>query len=67
LNGGKGQSDAEARVVFRERDCDAVTLRKRQSYHCHIIQHEDQGMMSNILVIDPNAPPAHITMCQTTP
>jgi FtsP/CotA-like multicopper oxidase with cupredoxin domain len=22
-------------------------------YHCHIIQHEDQGMMSNILVIDP--------------
>jgi FtsP/CotA-like multicopper oxidase with cupredoxin domain len=36
-------------------------------YHCHIIQHEDQGMMSNILVIDPNAPPAHITMCQTTP
>jgi FtsP/CotA-like multicopper oxidase with cupredoxin domain len=36
-------------------------------YHCHIIQHEDQGMMSNILVIDPNAPPAHITRCQTTP
>ena len=36
-------------------------------YHCHIIQHEDKGMMQNILVIDPNAPPPHITMCQTTP
>ena len=31
------------------------------------IQHEDQGMMSNILVIDPNAPPPHVTMCRTTP
>ena len=31
------------------------------------IQHEDQGMMSNILVIDPNAPPPHVTMCPTTP
>ena len=36
-------------------------------YHCHIIQHEDQGMMANILVIDPNAPPPSITMCQTPP
>ena len=36
-------------------------------YHCHIIQHEDQGMMSNIVVIDPKAPPRHINMCQTTP
>jgi suppressor of ftsI len=36
-------------------------------YHCHIIQHEDKGMMQNILVIDPNAPPPHINMCQTTP
>ena len=36
-------------------------------YHCHIIRHEDKGMMQNILVIDPNAPPPHINMCQTTP
>ena len=36
-------------------------------YHCHIIQHEDQGMMSNILVIDPKAPRADIPMCPTTP
>ncbi len=36
-------------------------------YHCHIIQHEDQGMMSNIVVVDPKAPPRHINMCQTTP
>ena len=36
-------------------------------YHCHIIQHEDQGMMSNILVIDPKVPPPHVTMCRTTP
>jgi FtsP/CotA-like multicopper oxidase with cupredoxin domain len=34
-------------------------------YHCHIIQHEDQGMMANIQVIDPTAPPANITMCQS--
>jgi FtsP/CotA-like multicopper oxidase with cupredoxin domain len=36
-------------------------------YHCHIIQHEDQGMMSNILVIDPKAPPADIPMCRNIP
>jgi suppressor of ftsI len=36
-------------------------------YHCHIIQHEDQGMMSNILVIDPAAPPPHIDRCQSIP
>ena len=36
-------------------------------YHCHIIQHEDQGMMSNILVIDPKAPPPSINRCQSTP
>ena len=36
-------------------------------YHCHIIQHEDQGMMSNILVIDPKAPPPHIERCQSVP
>lgn len=36
-------------------------------YHCHIIQHEDQGMMAIVQVIDPKAPPAHINMCQTTP
>ncbi|MGZ8215801.1 multicopper oxidase family protein [Methylomagnum sp.] len=35
-------------------------------YHCHIIQHEDQGMMSVIRVIDPAAPMPDIRMCQTT-
>ncbi len=33
-------------------------------YHCHIIQHEDQGMMANIQVVDPAAPPPDITLCQ---
>ena len=29
-------------------------------YHCHIMQHADQGMMANILVYDPAKPmPAH--------
>jgi suppressor of ftsI len=36
-------------------------------YHCHIIQHEDQGMMSNILVVDPKAPPPQVKMCQKSP
>lgn len=36
-------------------------------YHCHIIQHEDQGMMANILVVDPKAPPPGIRRCQTVP
>lgn len=26
-------------------------------YHCHIVQHADQGMMANIMVVDPNGPP----------
>src|SRR5262249_29888080 len=25
-------------------------------YHCHIVQHADQGMMANIQVVDPAAP-----------
>ncbi|HJY83137.1 MAG TPA: multicopper oxidase family protein [Candidatus Binatia bacterium] len=33
-------------------------------YHCHIIQHEDQGMMAVIQVVDPAAPPSDITLCQ---
>jgi suppressor of ftsI len=36
-------------------------------YHCHIIQHEDQGMMAVIRVIDPAEPIPDIQMCQTTP
>ena len=29
-------------------------------YHCHIVQHADQGMMANIQVIDPSHPvPVH--------
>lgn len=36
-------------------------------YHCHIIQHEDQGMMSVIQVIDPSKPRPDIRMCQTNP
>jgi suppressor of ftsI len=26
-------------------------------YHCHIVQHADQGMMANIVVVDPSDPP----------
>ncbi len=26
-------------------------------YHCHIVQHADQGMMANIVVVDPSNPP----------
>ncbi|WP_456151538.1 multicopper oxidase family protein [Defluviicoccus vanus] len=36
-------------------------------YHCHIIQHEDQGMMSVVQVIDPSKPRPDIKMCHTTP
>jgi FtsP/CotA-like multicopper oxidase with cupredoxin domain len=25
-------------------------------YHCHIVQHADQGMMANIQLVDPAAP-----------
>lgn len=32
-------------------------------YHCHIVQHADQGMMANILVVDPAAPPPVIQRC----
>ena len=28
----------------------------RFMYHCHILEHEDKGMMANIEVYDPNAP-----------
>jgi suppressor of ftsI len=33
-------------------------------YHCHIIQHEDQGMMATILVQEPGAPPPSEPLCQ---
>jgi len=33
-------------------------------YHCHIIQHEDQGMMSTIIVQEPGAPPPNEPLCQ---
>jgi suppressor of ftsI len=36
-------------------------------YHCHIIQHEDQGMMAVIRVIDPSNPIPGTKMCQTMP
>lgn len=30
-------------------------------YHCHVVQHADQGMMANIRVVDPAAPgPIHL-------
>jgi FtsP/CotA-like multicopper oxidase with cupredoxin domain len=32
-------------------------------YHCHIVQHADQGMMANILVVDPAKPPPDIVRC----
>jgi FtsP/CotA-like multicopper oxidase with cupredoxin domain len=36
-------------------------------YHCHIIQHEDQGMMATILVQEPGAPPPDEPICQPPP
>ncbi len=33
-------------------------------YHCHIIQHEDQGMMATILVQESGAPPPNEPLCQ---
>jgi FtsP/CotA-like multicopper oxidase with cupredoxin domain len=33
-------------------------------YHCHIIQHEDQGMMAAIFVQDPQGPPPDSPLCQ---
>ena len=33
-------------------------------YHCHIIQHEDQGMMATIYVQGPGAPPPNEPLCQ---
>lgn len=33
-------------------------------YHCHIIQHEDQGMMATIIVQQPGAPPPDEPLCQ---
>ena len=32
-------------------------------YHCHIVQHADQGMMANILVVDPAQPPPDVVRC----
>jgi len=34
-------------------------------FHCHIIQHEVQGMMASVYVFDPKAPPGDIPpLCQ---
>jgi suppressor of ftsI len=33
-------------------------------YHCHIIQHEDEGMMANIFVQAPGGPPPDDPLCQ---
>lgn len=33
-------------------------------YHCHIIQHEDQGMMATIYVQEPGGPPPNEPLCQ---
>jgi FtsP/CotA-like multicopper oxidase with cupredoxin domain len=33
-------------------------------YHCHIIQHEDQGMMATIFVQQPGGPPPSKPLCQ---
>ena len=32
--------------------------------HCHIVQHADQGIMTNILVVDARAPPPNVVICQ---
>ena len=36
-------------------------------YHCHIIQHEDQGMMASIFVQEPGGPQPDEPLCQPTP
>ena len=34
-------------------------------FHCHIIQHEVQGMMASVYVFDPKSPPGDIPpLCQ---
>lgn len=33
-------------------------------YHCHIVQHADQGMMANIVVYDPAVGPPDVTLCE---
>jgi FtsP/CotA-like multicopper oxidase with cupredoxin domain len=33
-------------------------------YHCHIIQHEDQGMMASLYVQQPGGPPPDEPLCQ---
>jgi len=32
--------------------------------HRHIVQHADQGMMANILVVDPAKPPPKVVRCE---
>jgi peroxiredoxin len=52
------------RDTFYVREGESYTIRSRfQDYsgdsvlHCHILDHEDQGMMMRIRLIDPNLPP----------
>jgi hypothetical protein len=28
-------------------------------FHCHILEHEDRGMMGQFVVVEPGEPPAH--------
>jgi hypothetical protein len=34
-------------------------------YHCHLLLHEDKGMMGQFLVLAPGQPPAPMTMPMT--
>ena len=33
-------------------------------FHCHVLQHEDEGMMHNVCVYDPNDPDG-VSKCNT--
>jgi FtsP/CotA-like multicopper oxidase with cupredoxin domain len=50
-----GASSVKILIPFRD-----PTMVGEFVYHCHIVQHADQGMMANIQVVDPSAvgPPA---------
>lgn len=48
---------ANGTVVVRMQFLDFVGI---FVYHCHILPHEDTGMMGTVEVVDPNTPPFHL-------
>jgi suppressor of ftsI len=61
------KSDTEPSEVTLLMPFDDPVIVGKFVYHCHIIQHEDQGMMSVIQVVDPSKPLPPIKRCQTNP